>query len=174
MNQIKGKNKIKINRTSLSYYYYPEIFQYYIIAKELDYSVKMHSDFYSIITNQQKLEESKHEFMTFVEDDGTNKIFETEIDIDINLKEYSNEIYAVPVRKGINLIEEGLFKVTYFNYENHKDKSNKKTLIIVFTIIGAILVIVAVLIIYYKVCKKKQNSIEDLNEPITDGNIELN
>ena len=134
----------------------------------------MHSDFYSIITNQQKLEESKHEFMTFVEDDGTNKIFETEIDIDINLKEYSNEIYAVPVRKGINLIEEGLFKVTYFNYENHKDKSNKKTLIIVFTIIGAILVIVALLIIYYKVCKKKQNSIEDLNEPITDGNIELN
>ena len=108
--------------------------------------------------------------------DGTNKIFETEIDIDINLKEYSNEIYAVPVRKGINLIEEGLFKMTYFNYENHKDKdkSNKKTLIIVFTIIGAILVIVAVLIIYYKVCKKKQNSIEDLNEPITDGNIELN
>ena len=174
VNQIKGKNKIKINRTSLSYYYYPEIFQYYIIAKELDYSVKMHSDFYSIITNQQKLEESKHEFMTFVEDDGTNKIFETEIDIDINLKEYSNEIYAVPVRKGINLIEEGLFKVTYFNYENHKDKSNKKTLIIVFTIIGAILVIVALLIIYYKVCKKKQNSIEDLNEPITDGNIELN
>ena len=172
VNQIKGKNKIKINRTSLSYYYYPEIFQYYIIAKDLDYSVKMHSDFYSIITNQQKLEESKHEFMTFVEDDGTNEIFETEIDIDIKLKKESNEIYAVPVRKGINLIEEGLFKYTYFDYKNHK--SNKKTLIIVFSIIGAILVIVALLIIYFKVYKKKKNSIEDLNEPITDGNIELN
>ena len=176
MNQIKGKNKIKINRTSLSYFYYPDIFQYYIIAKDLDYGVKIHSDFYSIITNQQKLEKSKYEFMTMVEDDGTSEIFEKEINIDINLKKQSNEIYAVPVRKGINLIEEGLFKYTFFDYKNHKnDKSNKKTtLIIVFSIIGAILVIVALLIIYFKVCKKKNNSIEDLNEPITPSNIELN
>ena len=175
VNQIKGQNKIKINRTSLSYLYYPDIFQYYIIAKHLDYNIKIHSDFYSIITNQQKLEESKYEFMTIVEDDGTNEIFEKEIDIDIRLKENNNEIYAVPIRKGINLIEEGYFKYTYFDfdYKNHKSKK-KKTLIIVFSIIGAILLIFALVIIYFKACKKKKNSIEDLNEPITDGNIELN
>ena len=175
VNQIKGQNKIKINRTSLSYLYYPDIFQYYIIAKHLDYNIKIHSDFYSIITNQQKLEESKYEFMKIVEDDGTNEIFEKEIDIDIRLKENNNEIYAVPIRKGINLIEEGYFKYTYFDfdYKNHKSKK-KKTLIIVFSIIGAILLIFALVIIYFKACKKKKNSIEDLNEPITDGNIELN
>ena len=30
VNQIKGENKIKINMNSLSYFYYPDIFQYYI------------------------------------------------------------------------------------------------------------------------------------------------
>ena len=171
VNQIEGENKIKIKMNSLSYFYYPDIFKYYIYINVFDYDYQSH-EIYSRITNQKKLDESN--FMTIIEDDGTKEIFEYEIDIDINLnEEQSNSITLIPVRKEINLIDKYNIQRTYFDYKNHNQNSSKKTiLIIIFAIVGAILIIV-VLIIVFKVRKKKGNSIDDLNEPITDDKIEL-
>ena len=169
--QIEGKNKIKINLVSFSYYYYPV--KYYIIinahSPDRHYR-KFYESLYPIITNKKKINKENKEFMTIIEDKGNNEIFECEIDIDIELKD-SNYITFIPVRKENNLLEvqyimEGNFAFNYINNAN-----NSSTLVIVFIIIIIILVIISAIIIYRKLRKKKLSSI-DINEPIL-NDIEL-
>ena len=126
VNQIEGKNRIKIHMDSLTYLSYPDIFQYYLFINVFDYFNFNYSDMYSIITNKKKLSESNNELMVIIEDNGNNEIFEYEIDINIKLKEKDpNSIILILVKKDINLVEDRIQK-TSFDYKNHtmKKKDN--------------------------------------------------
>ena len=174
--QIEGKNKIKINMTSSSYLLKPIVVKYYIIINVFyqEFDKEDYDTFYSIITNKTKINKSKNQFLKIIEDNGTNEIFESEIDINVELNEYNNYIHIIPLRKENNLIELSLHSFGEFNYINHKNESRKsKTLIIVLSIIGAILIILFALIIC-KACKKKKSSIEDdMEGPILKNDVEL-
>ena len=163
--QIEGKNKIKIKFNSLSYYFYPTFRQYYIYINVFNYDSKS-IEFYDVIANNKKLDDSKNEFMTIVDDDGSKKIVEYEIDINIKLKDY-NYIKIIPINKENNMIKSNIIDVSGFDYKNHITETT--ILIIVFSILGAILII-AILIIILKIYKRKrsknQEKIEEINIPL--------
>ena len=72
--QIEGKNILHIKMNSLSYVLYPNIIKYYIII-----NVKNINSLYEIITGQKTINKNNHEFMTTIEDNGLNKIFEIDM-----------------------------------------------------------------------------------------------
>ena len=179
---IEENNTIKINMLSVSYHLNQNLYNYYIIINSL--SSFNFNTFYSIIANKTEINNLNNEFMTIIEDNGTNQTFECEIEIDIQLKR-NNSFVLVPVGKENNLPELNYIVEESFSYsieekEEKEKEGSKKTstaLIVVFIIIGVILVIIFALIIYFKFYKKKfaKKSSDDIfYEPLTkDSNFEL-
>ena len=128
----------------------------------------------SIISGEKKPDKNKFEFMTCVEDDGENEIFQIDIKIDINLKENGfDTLSCIPVDIKTNLIEIGNYYYTRFIYENISNLSffqRNKVLILLLVISILLLIIIIILIIcYYKRRKKSSENIEKkvLNEKLT-------
>ena len=80
--QLKGKNKLRVKLNSLSYSLLPNHVKYYFITNMEDNFEVM----FSMVSGHQKPDKNKFEFLTVIEDDGANEIFQTDIKIDINLK----------------------------------------------------------------------------------------
>ena len=100
--QIKGKNKLRVKLNSLSYSLFPNHVKYYFITNIEDSFEVM----YSMVSGHQKPDKNKFEFLTVIEDDGANAIFQTDIKIDISLKgdNYaSNELFCLLMPKQILL-----------------------------------------------------------------------
>ena len=126
--QLKGKNKLRVKLNSLSYSLLPNHVKYYFIINiEDNFEV-----IYSMVSGHQKPDKNKFEFLTVIEDDGANAIFQTDIKIDINLKgdSYaSNEIFCIPVDSKTNYIEIFHIEAQKFEYENLRTYQKNKTLI---------------------------------------------
>ena len=165
--QLKGKNILRVKLNSLSYLLLPNHVKYYFIINiEDNFEV-----IYSMVSGHQKPDKNKFEFLTVIEDDGANAIFQTDIKIDINLKgdSYaSNEIFCIPIDSKTNYIEVFHIEVQKFEYENLRTYQKNKTLIWV-TIVSIIFIIVITIIIcYFKRCRKSAENIENnvLNTPL--------
>jgi uncharacterized protein YrzB (UPF0473 family) len=165
--QLKEKNKLRVKLNSLSYSLLPNHVKYYFIINiEDNFEV-----FFSMVSGHQKPDKNKFEFLTVIEDDGANAIFQTDIKIDINLKgdSYaSNEIFCIPVDSKTNYIEVFHIEAQKFEYENLRTYQKNKTLIWV-TIVSIIFIIVITIIIcYFKRCRKSAENIENnvLNTPL--------
>ena len=118
-------------------------------------------------------DKNKFEFMTCVEDDGENEIFQINIKIDINLKENGfDTLSCIPVDIKTNLIEIGNYYYTRFIYENISYLSffqRNKVLILLLFISILLLIIIILIICYYKRRKQSSENIEKkvLNEKLT-------
>ena len=196
--QIEKTNKINIQMNSLSYLLYPTIFKYFLIINIKDMTM---DDFYSIITGQRSINSSNYEFMEIVEDEGLNKTFETNIEINIDLIEDNlagNIMYIVPVKEKTNIIDFEYSTEEIFKYKNKNDdedeedkrgdddgnknesnensnsnKINKKTIfIIVLIILGTLIIIIIGVLCYLRY--KKRHNINNIVENNTEKNSENN
>ena len=142
--QLKGKNEIRVKINSVSHVLYPNLVKYYfIINMENDYGV-----LFSLISGDKKPDKNKFEFMTCVEDDGVNEIFQIDIKIDINLKEFPG-IFCIPVNTKTNLFEMRYYDYTYFTSEYLSFYERNKILIlsVVISIILLLLLLIIIIII---------------------------
>ena len=149
--QLEGQNKLKIILKSLSYMLYPNLVKYYFITKLDNYKEKP-LDILSLITGQKKPNRTEYEFMTVVEDNGENEIFEKVIEIDIDLKG-SNRMYCIPINSKTNFIEKNYIDFKYFDYKNWPTNSHKNkfyTLVIVLVIIIPIILLIIIIVCYLK------------------------
>ena len=157
--QIEGQNKLKIILKSLSYMLYPNLVKYYFITNFENYNEKP-LDILSLITGQKKPNRTEYEFMTVVEDNGENEIFEKDIEIDIDLKS-SNRIHCIPINSKTNLIEKAYLDYKYFDYKNWPTNSHKNKsytwLIVLVVIVPIILLIIIIIFCYFK--RRNKNSL---------------
>ena len=105
-----------------------------------------------MITGQKKPNRTEYEFMTVVEDNGENEIFEKVIEIDIDLKG-SNRMYCIPINSKTNFIEKNYIDFKYFDYKNWPTNSHKNkfyTLVIVLVIIIPIILLIIIIVCYLK------------------------
>lgn len=157
INQKEGTNKFIINLKSYSYYIKRPII-YYLIINEPNYNTII----FSSLTEKRNFDKNK--MMTKVEDNGENEIFQTEIEVNIELYDYevnktSNTIIIIPVDKETNLIYSFTDYLTDFKYKSLKNNYSVLVLIIVIGIL--VLIIIIGFLVYRKKNKKKNNNIEN-------------
>ena len=165
--QIQGKNKLKIKLNSLSYVFYPNIVKYYVI-----FNVENNIDIlYSFLTKQKEPNKDLHQFMVILEDNGEKEIFEKEIEVKIDLIEDSynkNKAYFFPINTKTNLVEKPYTVYTEFEYKNLSFIQKKKTniVLIILLILIIIIIIIAIVLIILKYRKKSNSSFDktDLTE----------
>ena len=160
--QIEGENKIKVELDSLSYRYYPNIIKYYLIINVERIYENTYSVLFSIITGQRQINETNHELMIILEDNGLNETFYKEIEITINLFENGKDIISiVPILNETNIIKEKYITKKYFEFKkiiNKKVKGKKsKLLYYLIPIIVVVIIIIVAIIVYFK-CKKRNNN----------------
>jgi hypothetical protein len=156
--QLKGKNKLRVKLNSLSYLLLPNPVKYFFITNMEDNFEVM----YSMVSGYQKPDKNKFEFLTVIEDNGANEIFQTDIKIDINLKGdsyYSNKIFCIPVDSKTNFIEIFYIDIEEFEYENISTYQKNKTLILLMII--SIIFIIVIIICYFKRCRKSDGNLEN-------------
>ena len=125
------------------------------------------TNMFPIISGEKKSDKNKFEFMTYVEDNGENEIFQIDIKIDINLKENEkNQIYCIPVDTKTNLIEIANNYNKRFIYQNVPNLSffQRNKVLILSLVISILLIIIIILIIYY--FKRKKQSSEDIEKKV--------
>ena len=153
--QIEGKNRLKIKMDSLSYIHYQNKYKYYLLFNINETNLNL----YSILTGKINVNSSDFQIMKIIEDDGSKKILEFEFDINIDLKEdnyykiNNNNILFVPVNIDKNLLE--LFFITKkdFKYINH-NKNKKITLVLVIVSFVVIVFVTLVLMFYFNIGKE--------------------
>ena len=163
--QIEGKNIIHLKMNSISYILYPNTVKYYIIIN-IENNVY---NIYDIITGQKTINQNNHEFMTIVEDNGLNEIYETDIEINVELiddLEYhydKNTIYFIPVNSKTNLIETKYISHIEFEY-NNIESNNNTVFVVIIIIIFIILLLFIVIAIFYYLRYKKRNKINHISQ----------
>ena len=162
--QIEGTNKYKINITSLSYQFYPNIFKYHLLI-----NINSISDAYQIITEQKNVDLKKQK-MIVLDDDGLKESIEYEIELDIELNK-DNKLIVVPIEKDNNLIET---KFKYYSFSYLVKSESSLPYLIYFIIGGVILLLIVLIIIFFLVRKLKNKKVETepskekiLNEELT-------
>jgi hypothetical protein len=165
--QLKGKNKLRVKLNSLSYLLLPNPVKYFFITNMEDNFEVM----YSMVSGYQKPDKNKFEFLTVIEDNGANEIFQTDIKIDINLKGdsyYSNKIFCIPVDSKTNFIEIFYIDIEEFEYENISTYQKNKTLILLMIISIIFIIVIIIIICYFKRCRKSDGNLENnvLNVPL--------
>jgi len=163
--QIEGTNKFKINITSLSYIFYPNLFKYHLLV-----NIDSILDAYQIITEQKNVD-SKKQKMIVLDDDGLKETIEYEVDLNIELSK-NNKLISVPIEKENNLIETN-YKYYRFSYLAKTESFSSKYLI--YIIIGgiALLLIIAIIIFFLlrhlrnKNTKKEPTEENILNEELS-------
>ena len=162
--QIEGTNKIKIKMNSLSYILFPNIIKYFLIINARDDI----NNIYSIITGNKEVNNSNFEFMTTIEDNGTNEKLDFSIEINIKLIEdgfRKNNIYIIPVNIQNDIIEKKYLKNIDFNYMNVVPRRNNNeskgigTILIVLIVIASILLIIVIL---FFILRRKKIIDEDI------------
>ena len=162
--QIEGTNKIKIKMNSLSYILFPNIIKYFLIINARDDI----NNIYSIITGNKEVNNSNFEFMTTIEDNGTNEKLDFSIEINIKLIEdgfRKNNIYIIPVNIQNDIIEKKYLKNIDFNYINVVPRRNNNeskgigTILIVLIVIASILLIIVIL---FFILRRKKIIDEDI------------
>ena len=99
--------------------------------------------------------------MIILEDNGTNKYFEGEFDIDIELKNGNNYITFFPLMEENNLIASNYIISKYFyyyKYEQEKESKISNGLITFLSIIGIIFISIIIYKLFYN--QKKSSSIQ--------------
>ena len=143
--QINGKNKLRIDLDSLSYKYNKNIVNYYIF---INFKYETDSVLYSTIIGQRKPNEKKHQFMTIIEDKGLNETISKQMDINIDIYDGQNNICIIPIFNKTNLFLDNYICCNEFNYQNKSKKNNnKKLLYILIPIISVIIISIIILLI---------------------------
>ena len=165
--QIKGKNKLKIELDSLSYKYYKNIVNYYLF---INFRYMDSKDFCSIISRLEKPSESEYQLLIILEDNGQNETFFKEVEINIELKDGNNTIFIVPIFNKTNLFLDYYTSNNQFQYKNKSKKSKSKLLYILIPIISIIIIIIAIFLIlrYRKKASKGVSVDKILNEELTE------
>jgi hypothetical protein len=162
--QINGKNELRIELNSLSYKYNKNIVKYYLF---INIHLRLRTEFsylYSIIIGHKKPNETNQEFMIIIEDNGLNEIFSKEIGINIDLNNGNNKILIIPIFNNTNLILEDYIRSSEFNFINIPRKDYKALLYILIPIIALIIIIFVIFIIlkYRKKTNKEGITIEKI------------
>ena len=168
--QIKGKNKLKIELDSLSYKYNKNIVNYYLL---INFGYFEASDFYSKIGSQTEpyeSYESSYKLVIILEDNGLNETFSKEIEINKDLIDGNNTIYIVPIFNKTNLFLDYYKTRNILQYEKISKKSKSKLLYILIPIISAIIIIIVILLILRHRKKTSKGITVDkvLNEELTE------
>ena len=168
VNQLDGKNKIRIKLESISYMFYPNPIKYYLITNVMNEK----DIIFALISGLKKPDKNKHQLMKVLEDDGLNEIFEKEFTVDIDLIE-ENSILCVPVNAKTNMIENYYISSGNFNYTNvplpEKNKNNNKALIFVIIIVAVAIILLILIFICIKcICWKKSS--EDFEQKVLEEN----
>ena len=147
--QIERTNKYKINITSLSYQFYPNIFKYHLLI-----NIDSILDAYQIITEQKNVDLKKQK-MIVLDDDGLKETIEYDVDLNIELSK-DNKMIIVPIEKENNLIETN-YKYYAFSYLGKPESFLSKYLL--YFIIGgiALLLIFAIIIFFLERCLRNKN-----------------
>ena len=169
VNQLDGKNKLRIKLESISYMFYPNPIKYYLITNVMNEK----DIIFALISGLKKPDKNKHQLMKVLEDDGLNEIFEKEFTVDIDLIE-ENSILCVPVNAKTNMIENYYISSGNFNYTNvplpEKNKNNNKTLIFVIIIVAVAIILLILIFICIKcICWKKSS--EDFEQKVLDEKL---
>ena len=167
VNQLNGKNKLKIKLDSISYMFYPNLIKYYLITNVLNEK----DIIFALISGLKKPDKNKYQLMKVLEDDGLNEIFEKEFTVDIDLIE-ENSILCIPVNAKSNMIENYYILSGNFNYTNvpFPKKNKNKTLIFVI-IIAAVAIVLLILIFIWIKCKCFKKSKEDFEQKVLDEKL---
>ena len=154
--QIEGKNEIKIELNSISFKNNKEIVKYYLLINfYLEYII----EYYSILNGNRKPNPINHEFLEIIEDIGINDIIYKEIKINVDLYNKTNEIFIIPLFKNTNLILDDYSERREFNYSNinvPKDKMKLLLYILIPSLIVVVIIIVIVVVIIVRKKKKKK------------------
>ena len=161
--QVNDKNKLKITMNSLSYYYSPLIYKYYLIINANNDTIL---DIASILSGNTKLDSSKNQTIITIEEDNKNlkKVLEKEVNIKMRLNNDSNTMIIVPAIKENNLLDFNSREICdfYFTYieetndtNDTNDGGNSYLLIV---IIGLIILLLIIIIIVIFILKRKQKS----------------
>ena len=188
INQVNNTNKLKITLNSLSYYYSPLKYKYYLIINSNDDTIL---DIASIISGHRKLDTLKNQTIITIEEDSKNikKVFEKEVDIKMKLNNDSNTMIIVPAIQENNLLdfysrEKCDFNFSYIEEDNNGDNNNEENnnnsegeggkSYLLYVIIGVIIVLIIIIIIIIFIIKRKQKkqSIDNIEKKVL--NAELN
>ena len=166
--QINGKNKLRINLDSLSFMFYPNLFKYYLITNVLNEK----DIIFALISGLKKPDKKKHEFMKALDDNGLNEIFDKDFTVDIELIELNetNNILCVPVNAKTNMIEHSYISSGNFNYTNFPFPQKNNTLIfVVIAVVAAIILVIIIFILIKCICCKKSN--EDVEQKVLEEKL---
>ena len=167
--QINGKNKLRIKLNSLSYMLYPNLIKYYLITNVLDEK----DIIFALISGLKKPDKKKHEFMKVLDDNGLNEIFEKDFTVDIDLIELNetNSILCVPVNAKTNMIEHSYISSGNFNYTNFPfpQQKNNILIIVVIVVVVAIVFLILIFILIKCICCKKSN--EDFEQKVLEEKL---
>lgn len=147
--QINGKNKIKIKMNSLSYVSIPNIYKYYLLFNVDNSSV----NYYPILTGENAVNATEYQIMEIINDDGSQEYLEFDIDININLKldNYlqinNSNIFFIPINSENNLLELFLMTQKGFKYNNYN--KNKKVSLAVIIVIFVVIILVSGFFVFY-------------------------
>ena len=161
--QVNDKNKLKITMNSLSYYYSPLIYKYYLIINANNDTIL---DIASILSGNTKLDSSKNQTIITIEEDNKNlkKVLEKEVNIKMRLNNDSNTMIIVPAIKENNLLDFNSrelcdFYFTYIEETNDTNDTNDGgNSYLLFVIIGLIILLLIIIIIVIFILKRKQKS----------------
>ena len=162
--QIKGKNKIKVKMNSLSYVSIPKIYKYYLLFNIDNSSL----NYYPILTGENGVNAFDYQIMKIINDDGSKAYLEFDIDINIELKldNYlkvnSNNIFFVPINNENNLLELFLITQKEFKYNNY-NKNKKVTIAVIVVVFVVIILVSGVFIFYINIGKELIEKYKDKN-----------
>ena len=159
--QINGKNELKIELNSLSYIN-KEIVKYYIL---INFDVKSKIEYYAIVIGNRKPNPINYEFLEIIEDKGINDTFTKEIEINIELYNDTNDFFIIPILKNTNLAIDNYIESRKFNYTNYYIKEEKNIFLYIFipSIVAVVIIAIIVIVIILKKRAKKEIIIEKIS-----------
>ena len=171
--QIDGKNEIRINSTSLAYHYNPNKYYYHLFINiNCSNSIYTYKNIVKYISGDEKPDKSKKQKLFLFEDDGSKEriIIDAYIEKDEIFTNLSDNIYfIVPVNKDTNLIEyNGLNGHIYRNFNFRHIDYLTLALIVAAGAIALIIITVVIVVVVYKRKINKEKK-EKLNEENIDN-----
>ena len=172
--QVNDKNKLKITMNSLSYYYSPLIYKYYLIINSNNDTIL---DIASILSGHSKLDTSKNQTIITIEEDNKNlkKVLEKEVNINIKLNDNSNTMIIIPAIKENNLLDFYSREICEFNFSyieetndtNDNNEGGKSYLVYVIVVIIILLLIIIIIITIFILKRKhKSQSSENIEKKV--------